>query len=544
MSVKSVKKQNSGEPIEVTIAGYLRRALSAGVMIYLFLILSVMPFYNREGYSHIGSDKSYFFRTYTGYAAKILLVALVPYWCCLLIGFLRRTAGMSLPQRLRMGIRDIHLNITDLFALCYACVVVISYLCSAYQDTALWGTAGWYMGMVPQLMLVGIYFCASRFCSRPGWMIWSALAASAVVYLLGYLNRFDIWLLPMENSGLPEFISTIGNINWYGDYLAALFPMGIGMLLAGKYSGWKRVILVIYVFLGFLAVVTNGSASVLLTLAVLAYAGYCGIGLCGEGDLLRRFWMVMLLLGGAGTFTLLLRALFPGQINLTYEVVNLMTWSPVPMLLLVTAIILLLLMWRHPRRVWQIHRVLAHIALIAGSVCLLTGIGMIVVNTLHPGSLGVFSNFAVFTFNPSWGSARGATWELGARCFGEQDLLHKLVGVGSDCMADYLYGGGSTELYELTKQYFEGRLTNAHSEVITMLVNVGILGAISYIGILISAAIRFLRHRRTNGILLGAGLCVCAYLLNGIWSFQQSMGAATLFAVLGTASNAIERRQD
>ena len=50
---------------------FLKIVIDYGICVYMILILAVMPLYNREGfytpnaYSHIGTDKSYFFNTVT-----------------------------------------------------------------------------------------------------------------------------------------------------------------------------------------------------------------------------------------------------------------------------------------------------------------------------------------------------------------------------------------------------------------------------------------------------------------------------------------------
>ena len=44
-----------------TFRSFLEAFIDYGLCIYLILILIVMPFYNREGYSHIGTDKAHFF---------------------------------------------------------------------------------------------------------------------------------------------------------------------------------------------------------------------------------------------------------------------------------------------------------------------------------------------------------------------------------------------------------------------------------------------------------------------------------------------------
>ena len=190
-------------------------------------------------------------------------------------------------------------------------------------------------------------------------------------------------------------------------------------------------------------------------------------------------------------------------------------------------------------------KIFAKICCIAIPLLLVIFIGMIAMNTVHPGSLGALSQMSVFTFNDRWGSSRGATWSIGLQCFMEQDFLHKLTGVGPDCMADFLYKDSSDSLLALAQRAFEKmRLTNAHCEILTILVNEGSLGAICYGGMLISQAYFLIRSRVNNAYAAACGLCVLAYFANSLWSFQQTMGVVPLFVIMGLGGYFLHRGEE
>lgn len=549
----SAKKQNSTESVETTVARYLRALLSAGVFVYLLLILAVMPFYNQEGYSHIGSDKSTFFRTYTGYAAKILVVLLIPYWICLLTGFLRRTGGLPFVQRVRTGIRSLHLSVTDLFAFGYACVVVVSYLCSDYQETALWGTSGWYMGTIPQLMLIGIYFMVSRFCLKREWLIALVLAVSFVVFGLCILNRFDIWPLAMENSGRSDFISTIGNINWFCGYMICVMFLGIGLFWSGICTGFVTgVLLRLYCLLALTTAVVQGSVSGLFALGILLVVLFiCSArSYASDPSCMERFWELILFLGVGCSMVWALRTLFPDAYNFPDVFFDILTDSPAAAGIL--AIGAGMTAWERFRPHGAAgYRICARIAAIAVPAAIILFAAMVTANTLQPGILGTLSEKSVFTFQNTWGSNRGATWSAGIRCHTEQDLLHRLVGIGPDCMADYIYGDASeTLLADVQATFGESRLTNAHCEWITILADEGLLGMAAFAGMMLSAIVGAFRnrsrqpHNRAAVIAFIGGLCILAYTCNNIWSFQQSMSVATIFVVMGIGANAARHAEE
>jgi len=537
------EKEGVAESVEMFLGGIMK-LFSALIAV---LILVVMPFYFQEGYSHIGSDKSYFFRTGALKVGKLLIPAFVA-WIMFrgaadIVRYGRsKRSGRSAPEMtLWAYLRDVwkkSFTMSDVFAVCFAISVVISYLCTDYRKTALWGTKGWYMGMIPQLTLILIYFVLSGFEWKKAaeWMTFIALMASAVTYVLAYLNRFDIWPLPMANSGLPLYISTIGNINWFCAYAVVLTFVGAGIFFAddGKYK-WRTALLALYVFVAFLAVTTQGSESgifsvtgIFLTLYLLT--AYSQGGEDVKRVRLCRFWQLALILGCAGAFTWILRMIFPGRMNLTAKLGGLI-YSPLAVVIIAVAAAGWYLTVRWSGSV-KLLRKSANVLWVSVLAALVVYVALVAVNTARPGSLGALSHKRAFTFNNKWGSSRGATWTLGLRSFLELDGLHKLTGAGPDCMADFLYSEKSPELTAAARKAFENkRLTNAHCEVLTILVNMGALGALTYIGLFVTVIRKMLSSK--NGYAFACGLGVLAYTLNNLWSFQQSMGVAAVFAVMG-----------
>lgn len=189
----------------------------------------------------------------------------------------------------------------------------------------------------------------------------------------------------------------------------------------------------------------------------------------------------------------------------------------------------------------MLHRIYCGIA-IAVPVMILLVLLLTLINTLAGGALTpniTDPNVTKWlTFNVSWGSARGGTWAAGARCFWEADFLHKIFGVGPDCLYAFLSNEGSVGLQTMVNDRFGGnRLTNAHNEWLTVLVDIGVLGLISYAGMMITAIRDFLRAGE-NKMLVGAcGICVLAYTVNNMFSFQQVMNISTVFVIMGIGEN-------
>lgn len=508
------------------LGSILKTIIDYTVCIFLILIMAVMPFFNREGYSHIGTDKSFFFNTVCVKMGRVLLPITIIY-LILLVFNLHREDWKKLKE---------NLSVTDLFAAGYGLILLVSFLCSDYKENALWGTTVWYMGFWPQMFLVLTYFFVTKLWQPRKGILYLGLAASLVVFALGFLNRFGVDPLGMD-IGQPGFISTIGNINWYCGYLTSIFFAGAALLWQdSEQKLWFRISLILYVTVGFGTLVSQGSDSGILAMGIVISVMFCLSA--RDSERMLSFWLVMALLGFACVITYMVRWAMPPD-SVVYDTgfaeFLITGWTPFCLtfvsLFAMAGVVIAKKRRLYPEKalIWLVRVGLTMAA--AGGIIFTA---LIAVNTIHPGSIGPLSNYPVFTFSEKWGSSRGATWSASWQCFREQNLLHKLVGVGPDSMSSYLYRDGSPELQEMVKQSFgKSILTNAHNEWLTVLVNTGILGVIAFGGMISTAIYRYLRKVGKNKIVCACGICLTAYTANNIFSFQQAMSVATIFVILG-----------
>lgn len=515
----------------VTLQKYTGIMLDVVVCIYMLLILVVMPFYYQEGYAHIGTDKSVFFFKASLRMGRIAVPLLALHLILLAAAAWRKKGNAS---RL-WAFMKAKASVTDLFAVAYGVVLLVSYAFSRYKGDALWGAPGWYMGLYRQLMLIGIYFYISKWWKPRKWIFYMMLPASAVVFLLEYLNRFDIFPLKMGNYG-AGFISTIGNINWYCGYQVSVFFAGMVLLWQGiSYKMWQRLLLAAYVMLGFASLVTQGSRSGMAALAAVLLVMFCMS--VSDSDRMCRFWQEMLLFSGACLLTCWILRFLGRKMNYREAYIDILTSKEAAVFMTVVSVALLALATVNRKRkshLEDLWRTLERLCIMLTVLLTVGYTAALIVNTLRPGSIGVLSELPAFTFSDKWGSGRGATWKAGALCFWEQDFLHKLVGVGPDAMEAYIYNGGSPGLLKLVKSAFAAaRLTNAHNEWLTVLVNTGILGFASYVGFMVSAMTRLVNRKSSNLVSCACGFCILGYTVNNMFSFQQSMNAAVIFVVLG-----------
>lgn len=509
----------------------LRQILDFVICFYIVLIMGILPIYLKDGYTLIATEKFNFFRRMSLSMGKVLIVPVLLYVAVYAVNHLRHVDKDSSWKVIFRG----RITVTDCFALIYAVVLLVSFACTDYRDMALWGAAGWFMGLIPHLIFICIFFLISRLWIPKKWLFCLMLPVSAAAFLLGTVNRFDIFPFKLANRS-PFFISTIGNINWYCGYMVSVMFSAAVLLLADRtLKRWQRLLLLAYTALGFVSLILQASDSGVVALAVVLIVMFCFAA--GDGERMLVFWQEMVLLGAGCVGIFLVLRYTPAKLNYGGNFMNILISGPVAIALLLLSAVMLALVWadkRKGRYRKKLFRVLAIGAVICSVWGVLGVLGLAAVNTLQPGRFERLTGNPLFTLNAAWGSRRGATWSIGWKCFVEQDLLHKLVGVGPDSMWAYISGGTAPEIYaESSKNFGSLRLTNTHNEWLTLLVDTGILGVAGFGGMMISGIVRFIREGRNNPFTCACGFCLLAYTVNNIFSFQQIVSTATIFVIMG-----------
>lgn len=540
---KNTKGKKTVESVAETLCSFSLFLCDIVISVYMFVILAVLPLYNR-GYAQIGTDKENFFIKTMTYAGKCLLPVFV-LW--LIFRLIVAKQKQEFPN-LRASLESLwkNLNATDKFAALYGISVVLSYVFTRYREEALWGTASWRMGMWTQLGAVIVYFAVSRLWHRKDWLLALILPVSTVVFLLGYLNKFERCLVDKEiiNS---SFISTVGNINWYCGYLVTVLFGGVYLLWRMEPAiTWKKLLLMGYVTIGFASLATQGSSSGIVAFAVAMFVLF-GMSV-GDAEKMECFWQEMTLFSGACLVTYVLRNCNVFSREFVLEgVTDVLTFSVASIIMTIVSATMLWLVHRmgstqhYSGKVWR--RIYRGIAIVA-PVIIVVALLLTLINTILGGALTEnVTNVELtkwLTFNSDWGSSRGATWAAGARCFWEADLLHKIFGVGPDCMYTFLVNEGSADLQNMVyERFYVNRLTNAHNEWLTILIDMGILGLVSYAGMMISAIRNFLHAGKKSALVAACGFCVLAYTVNNMFSFQQVMNISTVFVILGIGGNGV-----
>lgn len=500
----------------------IKNCLKGMTNIYIILILVLLPLYMKDRMVMIGDAKYYFFRNFT---MLFLSMAVVLAGICGLLAYKK--------QNFLKSIRN-DMSLLDWFVLTYGVVALVSCGLSEYTQIAVWGYTDWHMGMVTQVMLVGVYFAVSRLYDGAEDMWETAGIAATLVFALGVLNRFQIDPLGiyegMKANDWNRFhlLSTIGNNNWYCGYLSV--TAGILVYLFYIKKGYYRALAGCGVFLMYITLLTQGSES-----GYVLMAGVFGV-LCYVSIIRRetfiRFWETVLLFPTACLVLKIIHIINPKMMIMDDEGTE-GIWALWNGWILVFLVVLIIFGWfkvRQYKRIEEKNELVGHIRrAMIGAVC----VGVIIVLA-----------FVVSGINLDWGTGRGTLWYVSIRCFIEGDIKQKMIGAGPDCFAPYVYMSYNlNDMIQVVNQWKDVIYASAHNEWLNMLVTQGLLGMIAYLGIFITAVFRYLKRVEHQPILLLGLLALGGYVANATFSCQHVMTTPFIFVMIGMTEAVVRAKK-
>lgn len=526
----------------------IKKAGSLFVTAYLLLIFGIYPFYLKEGYVDVGEGKYEFF-LYCSLGALFIfaILALCDLGQSVYVRFRNKEAYLIEWEKIKI-------SSTDVLVLMYLAVCSLSAVYSDFRKEAVWGVEGWRMGLVVMAVLCGLYLFISRYWdgTKIVWIV--AGVCSAAVFLLGILDSFSFYLipLPIREAG---FISTLGNINWFCGYLSVLAPVGICFWFFREKSveenRFKSFMLWavcpgVYTVIAFMAGLCQGSNSVFLWFGGLFFV-LLWIS-AGNKKQLAGWFFLLFLWGVSAQLIRLMRIFFPGRYN--YELNNLcgfFTETSISSWIALIALIGYAVMRYLSKRDKALRASECQKAGKVRGFLIGTLLGIILlwailsaVNTWTRWS--GFLDAGLFFWDENWGNGRGMAIKAGLEMLREMPLGKKLIGVGPDCFANYAYSVDEIAA-GLREKFGASRLTNAHCELLTSLVNVGILGTLCYVGIFISFVGRCMKMGTERSLLYVPAVCAVCYLCHNVISFAQVLNLPFVILVIAMGERMLKQEE-
>ncbi len=526
MSNKIVKNTNPSKR-STSFTSLPKKTLKEIVALYVFLMFSFYPLWFENKYYNMGDAKWHYFHWVT----LICVIAMIA-------GFIWYQIYLADKDALKSYWNIKASSMPDRFVLAYGVLCIISTLLSPYKSSIIVGYTGWYMGLIAQLAFVLLYYFVSRFWRWDEICIILYLSFSSIVFLLGILNRFMIDPLQMyvdlDSQYIINFLSTLGQATWYSSYMVIIFPIG---LFAFWYYNKKgiRISAGLYVALGSMTMITQNSDSAFAAFAAIFVGLFCYS--FRENRLMKRFFECLIIMFASWKFMGLMQMAFPDQaVVLSNTMFGFSKGNITWILLAVSAICYALMSYLDKKELIDVTK----LRIIRTVLLILIGLGIaavvvyIILNT--SGALagtGFESDNNYLKFDTYWGNNRGSSWMITVKTFCDCSVMRKLFGAGPDGFYNLVYEYHSAELIE--KWGENTVLTCAHNEWLTALINVGLFGAVAYIGIFISSIIRFTKKSFESPEVIAASLCILAYMAHNFFCYQQIICTPIIFMIIGGA---------
>nr|MCR5108306.1 O-antigen ligase family protein [Lachnospiraceae bacterium] len=398
-----------------------------------------------------------------------------------------------------------------------------------------------------QFMFVYIYFLSSRVL-RGNFrkiILFSILLGSSVVFVLGILHRFLIDPLGLY-EGIDEyyfiyFLSTLGQATWYSSFLCLIIPVPMALFIYETRDRY-RLAYAVYIMIASMSLVTQNSDSAFIALyAILTMLLL--FSLDANNHLIKYLQLILLILFSF-RLTGLLQVIFKDHAVETDGMSKFFSQGmPVLILMLLIFAVYLILSYQLSKRDFFISKYpgIRYIVIFCALLPLFIYLLLTVLVTLgYITERNGLLSASYFMFDDRWGSQRGFTWRMTMEMFADMPLRNKLIGVGPDCYADYAY---EHRFEDMTLVWGGDVLANAHNEWLNSLFTLGIAGAVSYLGIFVSAAYLIASNKKRNILTIGISTCIVSYIVHNFFCYQQVLCTPAIFLLMGFAVSVIRNHK-
>ena len=379
-------------------------------------------------------------------------------------------------------------------------------------------------------MIVSGGICGQRIC------LLTSLAA-ALTALLGVLNAVGIdplgFYVRMQKGQEHLFLSTIGNIDFFGCYLALIFPIAAG--------GW--------IFDG------NGKVRWLHFACSVCIAAGIAVSRSDTALLAVQVGMLLLLVFASASYASMCRTLCIWGISFAALPVMYAALQSADYFLPVTGLFAVL---GDSPAAWVIGIFLfvsaacCKLALINGKrapgvrraavtafvfvfVLVLLLLAAIICFTVMYPDMEIGSYSAFLRFDDHWGTRRGFVYRCSIKALADYSLSDWLVGRGVDMGLSIL-----EPHFDNPAMLSHGLFNDAHCQPLQYLLTTGLLGAGSLIAFYASLIAAVLRYAQKDPTLSGYGAALFAYIPVVLLSVSQPILIASCFAVCAAAASRIQ----
>lgn len=425
---------------------------------------------------------------------------------------------------------------TDICMVLFFISGVMSFIMAEDKKNAFTGAQGRYCGLAFMMLIFIMYIIVSARVSNTEKM-WSPISmvfvmVSSVTFIIAILQNigFDPFKLldGINRKQRNIYVSTFGNIDIFGSFICIALPLFMGLYVTEK-SNIKRIVYGIGVFAGFMAFIPANADVVFAGVGAAIIAVLFATVYMERVD--RLFELVML--GSGGYLGMVLLRKLVGTNGAKITGFNRLS-EHLALLVIIFAVALFIRLIiqvyinRNKDEIY-INKNKSEVyinkqkdrtgikLIIVLAVVLISGIAVII--------YGRKNNLAMFDFNDKWGSYRGYIWRRVTGLYGELPFVQKIFGHGNESIRSLMDERFYDEMLQVTGTVYD----NAHNEYLQYLVTQGLFGMLSYVGVVVTAAIAGVKKIKKSPYILGLLLAVVSYGVQAIFNVNQCITTPYMF---------------
>lgn len=425
---------------------------------------------------------------------------------------------------------------TDICMVLFFISGVMSFIMAEDKKNAFTGAQGRYCGLAFMILIFIMYIIVSARVSNMEKM-WSLISmvfvlVSSVTFIIAILQNigFDPFKLldGINRKQRNIYVSTFGNIDIFGSFICIALPLFMGLYVTEK-SNIKRIVYGIGVFAGFMAFIPANADVVFAGVGAAIIAVLFATVYMERVD--RLFELVML--GSGGYLGMVLLRMLVGTNGAKITGFNRLAEHPA-LLVIIFAVVLfirLIIQVYINRNKTEIYinenksEVYINKQKNGTGIKLIIALAVVLISVIAVIIYGRKNNLAMFDFNDKWGSYRGYIWRRVTGLYGELPFVQKIFGHGNESIRSLMDDRFYDEMLQVTGTVYD----NAHNEYLQYLVTQGLLGMLSYVGVVVTAAIAGVKKIKKSPYILGLLLAVVSYGVQAMFNVNQCITTPYMF---------------
>lgn len=441
--------------------------------------------------------------------------------------------------KIQKAARDVRFVMYSLLVFLVFCIVSCA-ICGFSSETLL-GTEGRYCGLLFLLCCGAVFVIVACGALDGKAAVDTAIAAAAMVALLGVLNAAGIDPLgfyeAMRLDQLTQFLSTIGNVDFFGAYLAMMYPLAGACFLYAPAAKQK----IIYGFAACLiacGVVASRSDSAFFALQVDHL-----ILLALAGNRYAQMSRALFLWGVSAAMLLLMRPLIAyGKWMIPYSGILKALCDTGLIWMICAALFALSLLCKKAESLSNPapgSKKCLLVVFVCGMLMLMMLLGSMAYFTFAEPEIELGVLHGILRFDERWGTGRGMIYKGAAKAYFDFPIVQKLFGGGVDTakriLLPYMVGSDSSVVFN-----------DAHCQPLQFLLTTGLCGAAAFLGVYFLMLRACLRRIEGDPLLCGVFASLCGYAVIMLLGVTQPIMIMTYFSIAALAAsrlNHLQRRE-